>query len=329
MEGEGGARSNEAQSGGAENKTAKQRVNYASSVWIGMKAMNKENNVYAGEYWGKCGSYSFCASEDQPHFRVPTLGLAGNGYGLGARTCMCWTCGRACQAEKEDHDKDLSAAVKATKRPDMKVESRTRAARPAARGGPRRSAGAPLPSPPDARSRRATSHTQMQDGARGRSARTARSDTLASRATSVLFSPRASLAAPREPHRPRRPRPGRGARSRARESSDALASPRDAVLVPRLVAAGLVDPLAILLLHEASMPHEGLPSREGGVLPPVLHRSLVGSVVVVLAVLLRGLQRALGACARHVCHLPSAVFGVCLRSVPLAPPLSNINYILV
>ena len=59
LEGEGGARSNEAQSGGAENETAKQRVNYASSVWIGMKAMNKENNVYAGEYWENFGSYSF------------------------------------------------------------------------------------------------------------------------------------------------------------------------------------------------------------------------------------------------------------------------------
>ena len=240
---------------------------------------------------------------------------------------MCWTCGRACQAEKEDHDKDLSAAVKATKRPDMKVESRTRAARPAARGGPRRSAGAPLPSPPDARSRRATSHTQMQDGARGRSARTARSDKLASRATSVLFSPRASLAAPREPHRPRRDLGLVGAHEVALARVAMHSRVRDAVLVPRLVAAGLVDPLAILLLHEASMPHEGLPSREGGVLPPVLHRSLVGSVVVVLAVLLRGLQRALGARARHACHLPSAVFGVCLRSVPLAPPLSNINYI--
>ena len=55
MEGEGGARSNEAQSGGAENASAKQRVNYASSFWIGMKAMSKENNVYAGEYWGNAG----------------------------------------------------------------------------------------------------------------------------------------------------------------------------------------------------------------------------------------------------------------------------------
>ena len=66
------------------------------------------------------GVIRFAPQKISQNERVPTLGLAGNGYGLGARTCMCWTCGRACQAEKEHHDKDISAAVKATKRPDTR-----------------------------------------------------------------------------------------------------------------------------------------------------------------------------------------------------------------
>ena len=73
LEGEGGARSNEAQSGGAENETATQRVNYGSSVWVGWKARNKEINLYAGEYWGKCGSNSLCVL-----IQLPVVGYSDN-----------------------------------------------------------------------------------------------------------------------------------------------------------------------------------------------------------------------------------------------------------